>query len=192
MRIGSLYFRKYSCFAIGRKPTSLMRSITSFADTATSFVRSTTSFATCCNIVCVRKRTMMLTFGQMMLCPADTSYDHQPCWWLALPPWGIPHAEPIGSSNNPPLAVVALPPQMWQLFLSLPCVKGGGTACRDGGIVLFCFATSTIPQSLRDRANCQASATLKNASKGDFHPKHFLGLKLIDRTTFCKVSLSKE
>ena len=26
----------------------------------------------------------------------------------------------------------------------------GGTACRDGGIVLLCFATSTIPQSLRD------------------------------------------
>ena len=25
-----------------------------------------------------------------------------------------------------------------------------GTACRDGGIVLLCFATSTIPQSLRD------------------------------------------
>ena len=65
-------------------------------------------------------------------------------------PWGIPHAEPIGSSNNPPLAVVAPPPQIWQLFLSLPCVKGGGTACRDGGIVLLCFATSTIPQSLRD------------------------------------------
>ena len=69
---------------------------------------------------------------------------------LHKPPWGIPHAEPIGSSNNPPLAVVAPPPQMWQLFLSLPCVKGGGTACRDGGIVLLCFATSTIPQSLRD------------------------------------------
>ena len=69
---------------------------------------------------------------------------------LHKPPWGIPLAEPIGSSNNPPLAVVAPPPQMWQLFLSLPCVKGGGTACRDGGIVLLCFATSTIPQSLRD------------------------------------------
>jgi len=32
-------------------------------------------------------------------------------------------------------------------LFSLPCVKGGGTACRDGGIVLLCFATSTIPQS---------------------------------------------
>ena len=26
--------------------------------------------------------------------------------------------------NDQPLAVVALPPQMWQLFLSLPCVNG--------------------------------------------------------------------
>ena len=66
---------------------------------------------------------------------------------LHKPPWGIPHAEPLGSSNNPPLAVVALPPQMWQLSLSLPCVKGGGTACRDGRIVLSFFYTSTIPQS---------------------------------------------
>ena len=66
---------------------------------------------------------------------------------LHQPPWGISHAEPIGSSNYPPLAVVALPPQMWQLSLSLPCVKGGGTACRDGGIVLSFFYMSTIPQS---------------------------------------------
>ena len=55
---------------------------------------------------------------------------------LHQPPWGIPHAEPIGSSKNPPLAEVAPQPQTWQLSLSLPCVKGGGTACRDGGIVL--------------------------------------------------------
>ena len=41
-------------------------------------------------------------------------------------------------------------------------------------------------------ADCQASATPKNASNGESHPKHFLGLKLIDKTTFCKVSLSKE
>lgn len=41
-------------------------------------------------------------------------------------------------------------------------------------------------------ADCQASATPKNASKGERHPKHFLGLKLIDKTTSCKVSLSKE
>ncbi len=31
-------------------------------------------------------------------------------------PWGISRAEPIGSSNYPPLAKVALPPQMRQLF----------------------------------------------------------------------------
>ena len=42
------------------------------------------------------------------------------------------------------------------------------------------------------RVDCQASATPKNASKGDFQPKQFLGLKLIDKTIFCKVSLSKE
>ena len=40
---------------------------------------------------------------------------------LHKPPWGIPHAEPIGSSNDPPLAEVAPLPQMWQsLNLSLP------------------------------------------------------------------------
>ena len=50
---------------------------------------------------------------------------------LHKPPWGIPHAEPIGSSNNPPLAVVAPPPQMWQLFLSLPCVERKTQASRD-------------------------------------------------------------
>ena len=59
---------------------------------------------------------------------------------LHKPPWGISHAEPIGSSNYPPFAVVALPPQMWQLSFSLPCVKGGGTACRDGGIVFSDFS----------------------------------------------------
>ena len=41
-------------------------------------------------------------------------------------------------------------------------------------------------------ADCQASATLKNASNGERHPKHFLGLRLIDKTIFCKDSLSKE
>ena len=30
---------------------------------------------------------------------------------------------------------------------SLPCVKGGGTACRDGGIVKPAFQAKTIPQS---------------------------------------------
>ena len=34
---------------------------------------------------------------------------------LHKPPWGISHAEPIGSSNDPPLAEVAPLPQMWQL-----------------------------------------------------------------------------
>ena len=44
----------------------------------------------------------------------------------------------------------------------------------------------------RSPADCQASATPKNASKGESQPKHFLGLRLIDKTIFCKVSLSKE
>ena len=29
---------------------------------------------------------------------------------------------------------------------SLPCVKGGGTACRDGGIVTVSYKVKTIPQ----------------------------------------------
>ena len=33
-----------------------------------------------------------------------------------------------------------------QLSQSLPCVKGGGTACRDGGIVKTKFHRKTIPQ----------------------------------------------
>ena len=32
---------------------------------------------------------------------------------LRKPPWGVLHAEPIGSSNHPPLAIVALSPQTW-------------------------------------------------------------------------------
>ncbi|MBO4983986.1 MAG: hypothetical protein J6D23_07990 [Clostridia bacterium] len=57
---------------------------------------------------------------------------------------------------------------------------------------------SVIAVNLRDNvkvsgtAHCQASATPKNISKGERHPKHFFGLKLIDKTIFCKVSSSKE
>ena len=103
-----------------------------------------------------------------MRCPK--SHDHQPCRWLALPPWGIPHAEPIGSSNNPPLAVVALPPQMWQLFLSLPCVNGRKFASKLARLAvteglfyyvlprvqsLSRFATAPFTQgSLRCGGNC--------------------------------------
>ena len=32
-------------------------------------------------------------------------------------------------------------------YYSLPCVKGGGTACRDGGIVKIKIYAKTIPQS---------------------------------------------
>ena len=32
-------------------------------------------------------------------------------------------------------------------YSSLPCVKGGGTACRDGGIVKIKIYAKTIPQS---------------------------------------------
>ena len=89
---------------------------------------------------------------------------------LHKPPWGIPHAEPIGSSNNPPLAVVALPPQMWQLFLSLPCVNGRKFASKLARLAvteglfyyvlprvqsLSRFATAPFTQgSLRCGGNC--------------------------------------
>ena len=53
--------------------------------------------------------------------------------------------------------------------------------CRDG-----------VPAGVVAMADCQASATPKKASKGERHPKHFLGLRLIDKTIFCKISLSKE
>ena len=40
--------------------------------------------------------------------------------------------------------------EIYPIFLevekSLPCVKGGGTACRDGGIVRVRFMVKTIPQ----------------------------------------------
>ena len=54
------------------------------------------------------------------------------------------------------------------------------------------ICTHSPSVSFADRANCQASATPKNASKGESQPKHFFGLRLIDKTIFCKVSLSKE
>ena len=69
-----------------------------------------------------------------------------------------------------------------------------GTVEDGGGILEFNDRQKpkNPPVNFGDRADCQASATPKNASKGDFQPKHFLGLKLIDKTIFCKVSLSKE
>ena len=63
------------------------------------------------------------------------------------PPWGISHAEPIGSSNYPPLAAVALPPQMWQqLNQSLPQWGKVAAACRltDEVSVNYTFSSSTI------------------------------------------------
>ena len=53
-------------------------------------------------------------------------------------------------------------------------------------IIFFSFHRKRSP------VDCQASATPKNASKGENQPKHFFGLKLIDKTIFCKISLSKE
>jgi len=41
---------------------------------------------------------------------------------LHKPPQGISHAEPIGSSNYPTLAAIALPPQMWMLSSASLCV----------------------------------------------------------------------
>ena len=49
---------------------------------------------------------------------------------LHLPPWGIPHAEPIGSSKNPPLAVIAPLPQMWQSLKS--CLPQWGKVAAVG------------------------------------------------------------
>ena len=79
---------------------------------------------------------------------------------LHKPPWGISHAEPIGSSNYPPLAVVTLPPQMW-LLSSASLVQMGddlqanrGTACRDGGIVLTNFYEYNPSVSFADSSPC--------------------------------------
>ncbi len=55
---------------------------------------------------------------------------------LHKPPWGISHAEPIGSSNYPACGSCPTATDVATVF-SLPCVKGGGTACRDGGIVFL-------------------------------------------------------
>ena len=74
-----------------------------------------------------------------------------------------------------------------------PLCKGRWLAKQDGGIVKSKILQKNNPSvTFGDRADCQASATPKNTSKGECHPKHFLGLKLIDKTMFCKVSLSKE
>ena len=77
-----------------------------------------------------------------------------------------------------------------------------GTLFRKGSLHWFPKTTRSAggsveafaaPQSRRSGgADCQVSATQKNTSKGERHPKHFLGLKLIDKTMFCKVTLSKE
>ena len=54
-----------------------------------------------------------------------------------------------------------------------------------------CALNNPSVTASRATADCQASATPKNASKGERHPKHFLGLKLIDKTILCKSSLLK-
>ena len=107
-------------------------------------------------------------------------------------------------TKTPPLwrgSIKALPMSRKQIKIQrrmilcqrLPCGKGAGSAKLTEG--LFCVDYRFL-QSLRHgkpcTADCQASATPQNASKGESHPKHFLGLRLIDKTIFCKVSLSKE
>ena len=69
---------------------------------------------------------------------------------------------------------------------------GGGRSLRDFGVLISFIVTHSPSVAYGARADCQASATPKNASKGERHPKHFLGLRLIDKTIFCKISLSKE
>ena len=78
-----------------------------------------------------------------------------------------------------------------------PCISSTRSAVYHQGEALYLITPKAcIPPSPSRRgratADCQASATPKNASKGDFQPKHFFGLRLIDKTIFCKVSLSKE
>ena len=74
------------------------------------------------------------------------SHDHRLSRWLAQPYKGIllaglkAHRKTHHLQTRPTATNVAT-------IFSLPCVKGGGTARRDGGIVLFHFSTSTIPQS---------------------------------------------
>ena len=75
------------------------------------------------------------------------------------------------------------------IFITRPARRmGTDGACAWEHFSRLCPLSVTF----RDTADCQASATPKNASNGESHPKHFLGLKLIDKTIFCKVSLSKE
>ena len=76
--------------------------------------------------------------------------DALSAWKKIKPPWGISHAEPLGSSNHPPLAVAT---DVASIF-SLPCVKGGGTACRDGGIVLTKFYEYNPSVSFADSSPC--------------------------------------
>ena len=66
-----------------------------FARSATPWMRSITSFAACRNFICAKHNIvlcpqtdndvlalleMMLTFGQMMLCPTDTNEKIQADW----------------------------------------------------------------------------------------------------------------
>ena len=66
---------------------------------------------------------------------------------LHKPPWGISHAEPIGSSNYPPLAEVAPLPQMWLLFSASLVQREVARLAVTEGLFFADFSTSTTPQS---------------------------------------------
>ena len=40
-------------------------------------------------------------------CLKSRNHNHRPCRWFALPPWGMFLAEPIGSSNSLPTALIS-------------------------------------------------------------------------------------
>ena len=104
----------------------------------------------------------------------------RPFWGSSLPaaplPWGG-----LRFNCGASLSVAEKPYHGYKIAIDYALRKINNMAMKCSPRVTLCV-----------RADCQASATPKNASKGERHPKHFLGLRLIDKTIFCNVSLSKE
>ena len=72
-----------------------------------------------------------------------------------------------------------------------PCVKGAGflQSKKTGGLLSADKEQSVGQKSMIfATADCQASATPQNTSKGDFQLRHFLGRVLIKYTTFSNSS----
>ena len=81
------------------------------------------------------------------------NHDHRLSRWFAPPYKGVVLAglTPFEFSDT---CKPALPPQMRQSNFSLPCVKGGGTACRGGGIVIFDFRDNNPSVTFSDSSLC--------------------------------------